>query len=85
MRLLDFDAWEKSKKRQSVEVTDLEIIKGYAAERELSKFLSGKKLTVIGNNKRDNYGRILVKLYANGQSVSEYMILHGHDRNKKSQ
>ena len=85
VRLLDYDAWEMSKRRQSVEVTDREVAKGQAAHRDLSALLaSGPVYLSPGPEARDPFGRPLAKAYVLRSGtvvvVSDYMRGRGHQR-----
>ena len=81
IRAADFDAWEASKRRRSVKVTDEEVIKGKAASKDLHAWLNHGKFEIqpVGPT-RDRYGRLLGKWYINGVSVAELMNEHGHVR-----
>lgn len=60
IRANDYDAYESSKRRQSVNVTDAEVVKGKAATAALSALLKGGDLYVSpGKRDRDVYGRLL--------------------------
>lgn len=93
IRLLGFDAWETSRRRRSVDVTDEEIKKGKIAEEELRELIRRcyEIYLVPGQEERGYYGRVLGKLYLKMPykkrllDVSKYMIQHGHDRWKSKQ
>ena len=88
IRAGDYDAWESSKKRQSVTVTDEEVRKGKIAADDLRELLKTGTLYLspLPNEDRDNYGRILATLLLVDSKtqqcvfVSEYMKSHGHCR-----
>lgn len=84
IRFLGFDAWEVTKKRQSVVVTDAEVIKGAKAKIAFKTWAAGKKFTIVpGDKPRDNYGRILAYGFFDKQSLADFMIKNDHDRNTK--
>ena len=64
VRCLYYDAWEISKHRRTVEVTDEEIIKGKVAQVELEKLIKSADRVYIEPGKPlfDSYGRVLGKL-----------------------
>lgn len=60
IRFSDYDAWESSKRRRSVNVTDAEVRKGKQATAMLIEFLADKTLVLeLVTGSRDNYGRVL--------------------------
>lgn len=86
IRFLDFDAWETSKRRKTVDVTDEEIKKGKVAKEFLTTLTSGRQLYCLHTNQREVYGRILTKFYFYDKSnklvdVSATMKENGHERN----
>jgi endonuclease YncB( thermonuclease family) len=87
VRCSDFDAWEKSKRRSSVTVTDAEVVRGKAATEFLTAFVKGKSFMLspdTAGQDRDNYGRILGRvLLRDGGDVkplADIMRLNGHVR-----
>ena len=60
IRMVDYDAWESSKIRRSVNVTDEEVRKGKLETIDLREHLRGKVL-MISPKGRDHYGRLLGK------------------------
>ena len=80
IRFEDFDAWEISRVRRTVEVTDVEIRLGIKARDALIEFLKDKEVKILPSKKRDPYGRVLGKLYCNGTDVNQWMREHGHER-----
>ena len=79
IRAADYDAWESSRRRRSVRVTDEEVVKGKAATEALRKYLEGKTLTVTPAG-QDRYGRLLGVLQVDGTSVADWMKTNGHLR-----
>lgn len=64
VRCADYDAWESSKRRKSVEVTDAEVIRGNKATTYLETIIrSGRLFIQPADEDRDNYGRVLGNLY----------------------
>lgn len=89
IRLYDMDAWEVSRTRQTVKVTDEEIQKGIAARDALIKLIAanGNRVYVEDTGLRDPYGRLLGKLWIQTSTptpkwlyVPKYMTEHGHCR-----
>ena len=85
IRCSDYDAWEASKRRRSVTVTDDEIILGKAATKALSDLVStGVLLVQLETNERDVYGRVLARLFVQSEgsliSVAGWMEEQGHIR-----
>lgn len=87
IRCSDYDAWESSKRRSSVDVTDAEVTKGKAATKDLKELLDSMPIIWLlpADECRDNYGRLLGRLYvADGKRkafpVSEWMTARGHVR-----
>ena len=86
VRCLGYDAWESSKRRRSVTVTDEEVAKGKLATSALSGLLdlSSAVYLVPGTRSRGPYGRILatVMCRVDGRKVdvADWMRSHGHVR-----
>lgn len=87
MRMADYDAWETSFRRTTVEVTPEEIKKGKIAAKDLEELLGKNEFKVLpGDTKkpRDVYGRLLVKievkLDGKWSSLAEWMTNKGHTR-----
>ena len=86
IRIEGFDAWELTKVRRTVEVSDEEIIKGKEARDALQSIL---KLTngvvyLRESKSHDPYGRLLVKAFVERQgefvNVGDLMQEGGHGR-----
>ena len=87
IRFVGYDAWEASKRRRSVNVTDEEVVKGKKAAKALENFLkSGTVVVDLDSlNQRDSYGRVLATafvVWGNSEklSVADHMIDNGHTR-----
>ena len=85
IRFHGFDAWELSKQRRTVNVTDEEIVKGKLAKEYLIKLIGTSKLYLEPKESGyDKYGRILGVVYVlkdnKLESLSELMIKAGHQR-----
>jgi len=96
IRALGYDAWEVSKRRRTVTVTDAEIVKGKAAGEALDELIRSAegftlKTRILrdGSTARDPFGRILAELHLEvrddrGQleaiDVALWMRRHGHCR-----
>jgi len=84
IRLSDFDAWESSKRRRSVTVTDEEVVKGKQATVLLEKLVqdSERSALLLAEGDRDVYGRVLGRMvvYKDDGSkvfVADFMAEHG--------
>ena len=67
MRMEDYDAWESSKRRstETVQVDDAEVARGKKATADLVKQLSDHPYRILlpeGENYRDVYGRLLIRM-----------------------
>lgn len=74
IRFSDYDAWESSKRRRSIKVTDAEVVKGKKATALLIDLIEDKMLVLmLAQGERDNYGRILGRaaVYADDGSRTE--------------
>ena len=84
IRMDSYDAWETSKRRRSVKVTDEEIQKGLVAKQALVDWLRTGKPYLRPQQKRDVYGRVLGTLYIEKQGVlyeaARFMTKNGHAR-----
>lgn len=84
VRCLSYDAWETSKRRRSVTVTDEEIVKGKAATAYLETLTANGVWVEAGERSRDNYGRVLGELYVAREgrlyAVADLMRAAGHCR-----
>lgn len=88
VRLYGYDAPEITKKRQSVQVTNLEIAKGVKAKNALEELISKSRWAYLRpeSPEIDCYGRIMGSLFLQipGEeelvNVSEWMIKNNHVR-----
>lgn len=87
MRMADYDAWETSFRRSTVDVTGEEIRRGKVAAKDLEELLKQNSFRVLpGDTKkpRDVYGRLLVKIEVklNNEwtSLAKWMTEKGHTR-----
>ena len=88
IRLAGYDAWEASKRRRSVNVTDEEVTKGKEATRALEDLLASGSVSIkmLPERSRDSYGRVLGEAFvywadsADPISVKDHMIKNGHSR-----
>lgn len=87
IRCNDYDAWESSRARRSVEVTDAEIERGKAAAADLRRLLASADTVWISpdeDDARDVYGRILggIAVEKGGKrfSLAAWMKERGHLR-----
>ena len=82
IRIHNYDAWETSYRRQTIEYATDELAKGALAKAALEKLLTGK-VTVLEVAGRDPYGRRLLEVYADGVNVGETLRAQGHERTEK--
>lgn len=87
IRFTGYDAWEASKRRRSVNVTDEEVVKGKRAAKALESFLKSGTVVVdlCSLEQRDSYGRVLATAFvvwgdSEKLSVADHMIKNGHTR-----
>jgi endonuclease YncB( thermonuclease family) len=86
IRAFGYDAWEVSRTRQTVKVTENEIVKGKAARAALAKLIETGTLYVVDSTAADPYGRTSAWLYVRRKddgrfvSVAAYMKNAGHCR-----
>lgn len=81
VRIYGFDAWELSRARRTVNVTDAEIAKGKSAKIALEQLLRGaERVEVREVMGRDPFGRRLLEVYADGKEVGRTMRDKGHER-----
>jgi endonuclease YncB( thermonuclease family) len=85
VRLMGFDAWELTRARRTVEITDEELVKGRKARDALQELLGGGAAYLVPEARgKDPYGRLLGRLIvgtADGPlDVAEQMRRDGHDR-----
>ena len=88
VRCFGYDAYEISKKRKSVTITNTEIAKGQKAKIAFEELIAKARWAYLRPEvpEIDCYGRILGSLYLQipGEdelvSVSEWMSSHGHTR-----
>lgn len=86
VRMQGFDAWEVTRTRQTVRVTEAEIAKGKVARDALKRLLDVADVVYLSPaDKRDPYGRLpaYVSVWYDGKliEVAEFMAEHGHTRN----
>ncbi len=85
-RAADFDAWEASKRRRSVTVTDEEVAKGKDAKDWLAKLVKKERLRVQPmkeGSSQDKYGRALGVFYVQGdppRRLADMATESGHVR-----
>lgn len=64
IRAADCDAWEVSRVRQTVTITDAELVKGKQARDAAAKLFATRPIFMsVGKPLRDVYGRILGQLW----------------------
>lgn len=87
VRFQEFDAWEVTKTRQTVKVTDAEIAKGVVARNDLQMLLQRADVVYLspGDTKRkDPYGRLPAYPFVwYGEKlidVGDWMRQRGHER-----
>lgn len=88
VRTSSYDAWEITKTRRTVVITDEELVKGREAKAAIEDLFAGGKVYVAPvepEGSRDVYGRILADFYlvpGSGKviDVAAWMKKNGHDR-----
>ena len=82
IRFADVDTWEATNHRRTVIITPAELKRGQAATIALRKLLDNAKRVTIEpvSRERDGYGRLLGRIYADGESVAEWLKERGHAR-----
>ena len=86
IRIADFDAWESSYRRRSVNVTDEEVKKGKQATEDLKELVAEAQVFILPYKKRsrDVYGRILatIEIKKDNQTIQlkDWMRERGHLR-----
>lgn len=86
IRASDYDAWESSKRRRSVEVTDEEVRRGKIAAEQLRGLAQRATIYALpAKEPRDNYGRILARLFyvddqGQTESIAQLMTRGRHVR-----
>lgn len=87
IRAVNYDAWEISRARRTVEITDGEIAKGKAAREFVATIAKERKLYVTpqAGGKRDVYGRVLAEFWFRGDGgewvdLGKLMTEKGHVR-----
>ena len=86
IRIADFDAWESSYRRRSVNVTAEEVKKGKQATEDLKELVAEAQVFILPYKKRsrDVYGRILatIEIKKDNQTIQlkDWMRERGHLR-----
>lgn len=76
IRCSDYDAWEISNKRKTIDYDPNEFVKGQKAKTDLINYLAKSsvvEITVDSKRLRDTYGRILAVTYIDGKLLRDYM------------
>ena len=87
LRLEGFDAWETSRRRRTVTITDAELVKGKLATEALEKLIRESPVACITDGGDNVYNRSQGYLRLVGRDgtildVAEWMLANGHDRGK---
>jgi endonuclease YncB( thermonuclease family) len=81
VRINAYDAWETSRRRQTVKITDAELAKGMQAKAALANLLHhADHVGLVEVKGRDPYGRRLLWVYADGKEVGAILRAQGHER-----
>ena len=88
IRLAGLDAWEITRARRTVEITDEELVKGQQARDGLRELLgAGAAYLVPEARGKDPYGRLLGRLVVGTErgpiDVAQQMRFRGHDRDHR--
>jgi micrococcal nuclease len=75
---LGFYEWRRDQSYRLLRINapEMSTVEGGAAKIALEGFLAGKSLTAH-TEKSDHFGRFLAELYANDESVSDWMVTNG--------
>ena len=81
IRMADYDTWETGARGGQI-ITPEEKTKGKAAKADLEKLLAAsKRITIVPDAKpRDNFGRVLGRVYVDDKSLGDVMKIRGHIR-----
>lgn len=87
IRAYGYDAWEINKIRRTVKVEEAEILRGEEALSAIKELVSSGSLFVQDTGKEDPYGRASCTLWLYKPdktwiNVAQWMVEHGHDRNR---
>lgn len=85
IRALEYDAWESSRARRTVKITDEELAKGREAKAQFAKLVaSGRVFVEPGRQERDPYGRLLARVWVHSEdawiSLAVWGKSKGYDR-----
>lgn len=81
VRIKGFDAWESTRRRRTVRVTERELGKGLEAKAALANLLHhAEHVGLVEADGRDPYGRRLLWVYADGKEVGAILRAQGHER-----
>lgn len=84
LRAANYDAWESSRARRTVNVTDVEVVRGREATAALEGLIGQGTLFAEDTGRADAYGRLLAILYVRrgGEfiDVADWMESHHHLR-----
>jgi endonuclease YncB( thermonuclease family) len=84
LRAEDFDAWEATRIRKTVEITDEEIARGKEAKLYVEQLVRGaERVTVEPTGKKDAYGRWLVRFKIDGKPLADLMREGDHLRDDR--
>ena len=75
IRFSDYDAWESSRRRRSVKITDEELVKGKQATALFKELLETSSMTIIlEGDGRDVYGRVLGRPVIYSNNGARFML-----------
>lgn len=80
IRLANADAWESHKtNRSGFPVTEEELALGQQAKHAVSNMLLNEQVVIEVRppGSRDNFGRILGRVYFDGRDLADYLEAHG--------
>jgi len=78
VRLQGCDAWETSKRRRSVNVTDAEVVLGHRAKKFVEEKIGEANQTTLIVVDIDMYGRVLGNIMIDGQNLCDLLIKNCH-------
>jgi len=85
IRLAGFDAWEMTRRRRTVSITDEELAKGKVARAAMETLIGDSIVQCLTEGDRDAYGRTvgrlrLIQRDGNVLQAENWMRERGHDR-----
>ena len=85
VRCSDFDAWEVSRVRRTVNITEEELVLGRKARHAVRELLRSAESVTVESQRplRDNYGRLLVRVRVDGNLLADFIKDNGYARDTR--